>query len=494
MRASPEAGREAFSGYWMAPVPVGSGLKNNACSGTPVVDLDQQQGGGADRAITSRIPGCVWPAILSDAGAQTLALLYQLQQSEWLSPEAIRAAQHRQLQLVFDAAIQSLPFWSERLRQVGYQPGSLVDAATVSRLPVLDRPLVQRLGESLWNQKLGDCHGRIHHGQTSGSTGRPVKYLQTDLSMLFWRVLTLREHLWQGRDFSGKLAAIRSNVERGRAANWGAATDQVFQTGPAVSLNIREDIAVQLDWLVAEAPQYLLTHPSNLKALLRLAAERRITLPGLRQVRSFGEVLSTETVNHCREVWGVGVADIYSSEEIGVIAFQCEQGRYHVQAENILLEILDESGMPLPVGQLGRVVITTLHNFAMPLIRYELGDYAARGEACPCGRGLPVLERIVGRRRNMLRLPDGSQHWPSFPEARWSEIGTIEQVQVVQTALDRVVLRVVVAQPLSAQEEEQLRQTFADMLCFPHTIVVEEVAAIPRQANAKFEDFVSELD
>lgn len=204
-------------------------------------------------------------------------------------------------------------------------------------------------------------------------------------------------------------------------------------------------------------------------------------------------MLPAETVARCRRVWGVGVADIYSSEEIGVIAFQCEQGRYHVQAENLLLEILDEAGEPLAPGQIGRVVITPLHNLAMPLIRYELGDYATFGSTCVCGRGLPVLQQIVGRRRNMLRLPDGTEHWPSFPEDRWAGIAPIRQLQAVQTALETVVLRVVTSRSLTADEIVRLQQVFTDMLCFPHQIVVNQVPEIPRQADSKFEDFVSEL-
>jgi phenylacetate-CoA ligase len=449
---------------------------------------------GMKPSVCGRIPACAWPAIPSDVGAQSLALLYQLQQSEWLTPEVVHAAQFRQLQQLFTAAVQALPFWRERLEAAGYQASKPADAALLRRVPVLPRADVQQLGESLWNRSFGNVHGGIHEGQTSGSTGMPVKYLQTDLTRLFWRVLTLREHLWQGRDFSGKLAAIRSNVERGEAPTWGVATAQVFETGPAVSLNIRADVASQLDWLVTEAPQYLLTHPSNLRSLLRLAVARGVRLPGLLQVRTFGEMLPAETVARCREVWGVGIADIYSAEEIGVIAFQCERGRYHVQSENLLLEILDECDAPLPAGHVGRVVITTLHNLAMPLIRYELGDYAAFGEACPCGRGLPVLERIVGRRRNMLRLPDGTEHWPSFPEERWAGIAPIRQLQAVQTAIDQVRLRVVASRSLTSAETRQLQETFAGMLGFPHTIVVDEVAEIPRQANAKFEDFVSQLE
>lgn len=293
---------------------------------------------------------------------------------------------------------------------VGVREGLPLEGDLFARIPVLTRPTVQQMGEALWNQRLGAAHGGVHRGQTSGSTGMPVRYLQTDLTRLFWRVFTLREHLWQGRDFSGKLAAIRSNVEKGRSSTCGAATEHAFHTGAGVSLNIREDVAVQLDWLVAEAPQYILTHPSNLRSLLRLAVARAVTLPGLLQVRTFGEMLPAETVDLRRQVWGVGVADVYSSEEVGNIAFHCERGRYHVQAENVLLEIIDAAGNPLPPGRVGRVVMTVLHNLAMPLIRYEIGDYAAFGEACPCGRGLPVpfSGRSMGRNCPDPSAPGGA--------------------------------------------------------------------------------------
>lgn len=462
----------------------------------------QQQVRGTDASVgqkppaptvCGRIPACDWLPIPTDAGAQSLALLFQLDRSQWLAREELRAAQWRQLQVLLGEAMRGVSVWRDRLAGAGVREGEPLDEGLFTRIPVLTRPVVQQMGEALWNQGLGAAHGGVHRGQTSGSTGMPVRYLQTDLTRLFWRVLTLREHLWQGRDFSGKLAAIRSNVEKGRSPTWGAATDQVFHTGPGVSLNIREDVAVQLDWLVAESPQYILTHPSNLRSLLRLAAARGVALPGLLQVRCFGEMLPAETVELCRQVWGAGVADVYSSEEVGNIAFQCQEGRYHVQAENVLLEIIDAAGKPLPPGRVGRVVMTVLHNLAMPLIRYEIGDYAAFGEACPCGRGLPVLERIAGRQRNMLRLPDGSEHWPSFPEVRWAGVAPIRQLQVVQTAIDRVVLRAVVGRPLTSSEVDALRRVFADILCFPYEIVVAEVDHIPRPPNAKFEDFVSEL-
>ena len=371
--------------------------------------------------------------------------------------------------------------------------GALPPRAAFAQLPVLTRRDLQQHADDLLNPRLLGTHGQITQAHTSGSTGAPVRFCRTDLTEHFWRALALREHIWQRRDFSGKLAVIRSNIEKGAASNWGPATENVVQTGPACSLNIRADIDEQLDWLSAENPDYLLTHPSNLKALAARALERGIALPRLRQTAHLRRNIDRRYDRLCRRAWNAGIADVYSSEEAGYIASQCERGSYHIQSENLLVEVVDGDGHACGPGQTGRVLVTTLHNFAMPLIRYEIGDYAEPGEPCACGRGLPVLRRILGRLRNMLRLPDGTQHWPSFPEDRWVNIAPILQLQAVQKTLDEIVLRICARRPLTADEAAQLVATFQDTLKFPHRISIEQVDAIPRTANAKFEDFISEI-
>src|SRR3546814_11153852 len=85
---------------------------------------------------------------------------------------------------------------------------------------------------------------------------------------------------------------------------------------------------------------------------------------------------------------------------------------YHAQSENVLLEVVDDDGRPCGPGETGRVLITSLHNFATPLIRYELGDYAEVGSPCACGRGLPVIKQVLGRKRNRLILSDGRSGFP----------------------------------------------------------------------------------
>ncbi len=439
------------------------------------------------------MPNCAWPAIPSDVGAQALALQFQLERSQWMSPDDIRVAQFRQLQLVLDEAFRTIGHWADALRHIDFQPGNRLSFEQFTALPVLTRSDLQRLGNSLLNLNLAALHGKVSQASTSGSTGTPVTFYQTELTGHFWRALTLREHFWQHRDFMGSLAAIRSNVENGQAANWGLSTASVIATGPVFVMNIRADIGDQLYWLVEKNPDYLITHPSNLNALVKLAMQRGTALPNLKQLRTFGEVLTKETRQLCRSVWGSEIADVYSSEEAGYIALQCDHGAYHIQSENLLVEIVDDAGQPTKPGETGRVLITTLHNFAMPLIRYDIGDYARSGNDCPCGRGLPVIERIMGRQRNMLKLPDGTAHWPSFPEDRWVGIAPIQQLQVIQRRLDEVVLKIKAERALTEEESIRLIDTFKATLGFPHNISIDQVASIPRAKNAKFEDFISEL-
>jgi phenylacetate-CoA ligase len=417
-----------------------------------------------------------------------LALQFQLEQSQWWAAEEIAALQRRQLAELCRHAARSVPFYSGRL------PEDAADAGPWHALPLLTRRDIQDAGESLASTALPPDHGRMLTFQSSGSTGEPIRTRGSELTHFFNGALVLRESLWRGRDLGAKLASIRSKVQAASLPGWGAEFKSAFRTGPLALLNIATDVAAQLDWLLQEDPAYLLTHPSNALALVRLARERGLRPRSLRELRTFGETLPEELRALARQAWGVPVSDAYSSEELGTIALQCPQHEhYHVQAENLLIEVLDDGGNPCAPGQVGKVVATTLHNFAMPLIRYETGDYAEAGASCPCGRGLPVLRRILGRTRNMVRLPDGSTHWPSLPSAEWLAVAPIRQIQLVQRSLEEVEVRYALDRELAAEEGARLAAVFQECLGHPFRIRLTRVERIKRNPGMKHEDFVSLL-
>lgn len=437
-----------------------------------------------DWPFQSAVPGVVWPAVSATQAATKLALLHQLEQSQWFSAERLRELQLRQGDMLLRHAVATVPHYRARF-------GATVSAACFADLPLLTAREVQEGYEALKSERVPAEHGAVAEVRTSGSTGSPKRVLKTQLSQLFWHALTLREHRWQRRDLAGKLAAIRRGAE-GTQPSWGPATAGVIATGPAVGLSVDKSVDAQVEWLLREDPAYVLTYPSNLAELAKLSLARDIRLPRLRQARTMSEIVFPEMRRLCRDAWNVPVVDMYSSEELGYIALQCpEHEHYHVQAETVLVEVLDEADRPCQPGEVGRLVITDLHNFATPLIRYDIGDFAEVGTACPCGRGLPVLARIIGRTRNLLVAADGRRYYPIFGQTDFLQVAPILQHQFVQTAFDRIEARLVTREPLSAAHLERFCRYVED--CLPVRVRVEavQVDSIPRGPGGKYEDFIS---
>jgi len=454
--------------------------------------------------LTSAISGVEWPAVPEANASVLFALLFQLEQSQWWNEEQIRAHQWKQLRRSLDHAYRTVPFYHERFDSAGLKVADLEDPDAWRRLPVLVRRELQAGGEALVSTAIPRDHGRTSVRVTGGSTGEPVRVLGTAITGFAWRVFTLRDHLWHHRDFRGKLAVVRfmeQEAARPPAGaltnNWGTSTRNIA-TGPCAILTIHSTTQEQAEWLARHDPEYFLSYPSAIVALARYCEKHAIKLPKLREVRTFGEVVEPQVREICRDVWGVRVVDAYSSEEFGYLALQCpEHEHYHVQSENVLLEVLDDQGQPCQPGDVGRVFVTSLNNFAMPLLRYDIGDYAEVGEPCPCGRGLTVLKRVLGRQRNMFTLPTGETRWPMIDArdiaAVFNEVPPITKFQLVQKSLDELEARLVVVRPLTSDEETTLASYVQQGLGYAFRLHFNYVDDIPRSPRGKFEEFRSEV-
>jgi phenylacetate-CoA ligase len=267
--------------------------------------------------------------------------------------------------------------------------------------------------------------------------------------------------------------------------------------GIVVALNVSASIPEQAKWLLKENPDYLVSYPSNLAALAEFCIKEQIKVSNLKEIATMGELLSDEQRNICREAFGLEIIDTYSAEEIGYIAMQCpSSNHYHVQSENVLLEVLNEDGQPCKAGEIGRVVLTTLHNFAKPLIRYAIGDYAEVGQSCSCGRGLPVLTKVSGRSRNMFTRPNGEKFWPSIPryaDEIYASMPAKRQSQYVQKRLDWIEVSIVTDNRYSPEVEAAVSAALQKQFEYPYRITFSYLLNFANSKNGKFEEFLSEL-
>ena len=455
--------------------------------------------------VKSTVRGIAWPGIAGPFASQLMAMQFQFEQTQWLSPAEIQERQIPQLGLLLAHAYATTPFYRQRLDAAGLPPEAITGPDTWRQIPLLTRGDIQAAGETLHSNAVPDEHGPRSRMMTSGSTGRPVMTIGTGVTQLYWNACTLRDHVWHRRVAGGKLAAIRSlAAEVGlppagiTAEDWGPATRGIMDTGPSVMLNIHSTVAEQADWLIRENPDYLLTYPSNVSALVRRIGPRDDRLSRLREVRTFGELVEPRIREECRDVWGLKVVDIYSSQEVGYLALQCpEHEHYHVQSENVLVEVLDDKNQPCEPGQIGRMVVTSLHNFALPLLRYEIGDYAEVGLPCRCGRGLPVLNRILGRQRNMAVLPGGERRWPSIELSGTDALDNfppIQQFQLIQRSLEQMEMLLVAPRAFTQAEANLLHGWVTQAVGHRFELKLTYVPEIPRSASGKFEDFRCEVD
>lgn len=454
------------------------------------------------QSFLSPAEGIEFPALLQGPAATSLALQAQLNESQWWDQQNITKQQLKQLSHLLAYSYNNVPFYRKSFDANNWIPTQLATLKDLQQIPVLSRKELQNAGHLITSNATPQDHGRLFDTTTSGSTGMPVKLKRSIYVNQIWDGLILREHNWYQRDLTSEHCTIKyapkgtweapfGHIQKG----WGSASSLLYENGIASYLNSSASIDTQAKWLKHRNPKYLFIYPTNLQALAKEVIKQNLKLTNLKQIRTNGEAYPDGLRELCQEAFGqVDIADIYGTLEVGFIAFQCpEHKKYHIQSENVLVEILDEKNQPCPQGKIGKVVITSLNNYATPLIRYEIGDYASFGEQCECGRGLPVLEKIFGRTRNMLKLPDGSSHWPTFGYRNYEDIAPIEQFQIIQKSLDELEVRLVVPNKLSNQQENSLSKVIQESMRYPFTIRYTYMDNIPRSASNKFEEFMSEI-
>lgn len=426
-------------------------------------------------------------------GAKFLDILKMYRKHEQGSFSDLYKQQQVLLGLLAKHCAQQSPYFAKRLQVAKLKPEQLTESSAFSCLTPMTRQHWMKAGKDLYCKSIPADHGKARISSTTGSTGEPVVTRTTQFWQTHWMAYSLREHLWHFRDPSGSLAVIRANVFKTvRSENRGTPLNLIFASGPAEVKPATESLEDLVDWLCDFQPQEILCLPSILTAIFAQLEATHRTFFSLKTVRTLSETVTEQLRTDTRRLFNSEVADIYSSQECGVIATQCpEYGNYHV-TDTILLEVITPDGTPCGPGEIGKVVVTDLLNYATPVIRYEIGDYAEAGDFCPCGRSSPTVKRLVGRERNLITLPDGSKHWPLVGFRLWNEVLPIRQFQFIQKDRQTIHARFYVSETPNPEQEAKLTAILRTALGYDFTIQFEWcLHPLLRSKSGKFEEFIS---
>ncbi len=372
-----------------------------------------------------------------------------LLRSQYWKAEQLRAYQERRLARTLAAAAK-IPFYAARL-------GGSPKPDYFARLPILERIEIAALNASV--RSMYPPGHRFLWGASSGVTGIEAEFL-FDRSRVRGRyaarIRYLRAHGW-----NPLRRTIFHQVNHPPDSDW--VRHRILPGLMAVST----DLAAQFERMVEIDPLYIYMFPSNLEAMLQFVEDTSRKLPSLRLVFTVAEIVDDRLRERARQTLGVEIADNYGATE-GFIAWQCPRGSYHINAEHVLVELMDDAGRQVAPGEMGRVVITTLENYLMPLVRYDLSDYAIAAEGtCRCGRTLPLLGRIVGRKRVMFRRADGRIYFPYVLIDTLRFTPAIKQYQLVQMAPEAFRVAYVADAALDSATQSRIREEFKAILGTP---------------------------
>ncbi|MDZ7270188.1 MAG: hypothetical protein ONB30_04370 [candidate division KSB1 bacterium] len=414
----------------------------------------------------------------------------QLMESQWYDEGRLRELQNDFLRALVAHCYEHVPYYTELFRSLGLHPTDIQTVEDLPKLPLLEKETLRGQEERFVAR--GRPRWLLRRAHTSGTTGKPLTVYR-DLDNVVYEYATLqRQWLWGGLRSSDRLATLKGEkrvpADRNKPPFWRYSPSERKLVMSSYHLS-RRNAEAYIEALRTFKPAGLEGYPSSIYALARFMAEQGITLP-LRAVFTTSETLEPRQRRLIEEVFCCRVFDYYGQAERVVAIHTCEQGRYHVLPEYGIAEFLPVEGAE--GGKVYELVGTGLHNFAMPLLRYRLGDtLRISGERCPCGRSYPTVEAIMGRRDNYLVTPSGAligrlDH--VFKGARH-----IVEAQLVQDVVDRVEVRIVPDRGFETSDADYVRRKLQERVGSRMQVSVRIVERIPRSKAGKFRAVVSRV-
>ncbi len=399
---------------------------------------------------TALYRGVLFPAWERVRHRPTLERLRQLQRTQWCSADEMEAIQLSGLRRLLSHAAATVPAYRRRLAEAGLDPWRLRELADMEKLPLLTRDEVQQRRQEFLSTSRWD---RLLTKSTSGSTGAPFRFSYNADAEVWRQAVKLRAYGWAGYapgkrtvHYWGPPAVPPAPRQRAKIALDRALRREVYidcarqdmaslRQAVAALRRLRPEVLVGYTQATAELGRFVLREGLREWPAMRVICGAERLLPGDRAVleAAFGEPGSVYETYGCREFMLLGA--------------ECEAHLgLHESMETLLIEIVDERGRAASPGTMGRVVVTDLYNYGMPLVRYVTGDLAiaATGASCPCGRGLRRMASVEGRQQDLLRAPSGRSIPGMLFVALFANLGErVRQFQAVQRRDGHVDLRVV---------------------------------------------------
>lgn len=429
-------------------------------------------------------------------GRKTLTHLRDYERSQWLAPEQVQRLQWEKLQRLIRHCWEQVPYYRQRWQPLGVAgPEDIRSLEDFARLPVIDKPQIR----AHFDQLIAHSHrDGLLYKTTGGSTGEPLRFGYTRES--YDRRLAV---MWRGYGWAGARLGQRTLYLWGTPVGAQKRKDRLYHAAfNRHMLNAFEmseaRMAEYADAMDRYRPETIVSYvgPIIKMAEWLTANGRRIHRP--MRVLSAAETLHDSQRKVIADAFGCPVYNTYGCREFMLIAAECEQHRgLHVNADHLCVELGASIGGPAGADAGGgprEIIVTDLHNYGMPLLRYVNGDLATAGAGtCACGRGLPLLASVDGRKLDALRTPDGRYVPGEYIVYAFLYATGIKRYQVVQKRLDAFEISLVRDTGFDPSVVELVRRELAKVVGDSVQLDFRYTDDIPLTASGKLRVTISEL-
>jgi len=413
--------------------------------------------------------------------------LYRLRRQQWLKAEELEEIQRRKLVAVIKHAYQNVPYYRKLFASAGIRPEDIKSTKDLPKIPITTKLQIQELQQDEIIAQGVDREKCISI-KTSGSTGIPLDIFLSKREKELFDMVWTRSFMENGLGFKDKKVYVWSISNYNPKKYW-------FQH---LGIMRREYVCFHnenvepLEALQKVSPDIISSVPSILKLLSLEAKKRRSINIQPKAIFSTSELLEQKTREVINSAFKAKVFDHYGAEEFGCIAWECGQG-YHLNIDSIVVEFI-RNGERVAPGERGELICTGLHSYTMPFIRYKIGDIGIPSDKkCPCGRGLPLMEKLEGRADDFVKLPGSKVFAPTTFFVIMREIRGIQQYRIVQEKIDKLLVYVVPGMDFNLEVTYRVQQEIRKILNNNVHIEIKIVDELPRDPSGKLRSVISKV-
>jgi phenylacetate-CoA ligase len=415
--------------------------------------------------------------------------------NQWKTAEELRALQWQELKKLLDHAFEQSPWYRERFLKLGLTPSDIRSPDDYGRLPPITRDDIREHRHAMLAT---NYRSRVYEHSTGGSTGTPLTFFASRGSYEWRLAVSMRGYSWADccdgdRQFHvwGAPAAASSLKQRLKVgAHNTLRRRKMFNSFELSDARLTECV----HQLNAFRPKTVIGYTTSLYLLARHIRDGNLAIARPDAVITAAEGVNVMQREVIESAFGAPVFGSYGSREFMLIAMECEHhSGLHQSVDNLYVEVV-ANGRPAADGEIGEVLITDLHNWGMPFIRYKIGDLAVpTGRICSCGRGLPLLDRVEGRVLDAIRTSDGRIVTGEFFPQLMKEFAAVRQFQVIQKQIDQLDVKLVLADGNHSDLIDHLQEEVSRVLGSTVRTRFETVDRIAQTSSGKFRVTMSEL-